>query len=137
MKSMLFAFAIAFAGAAAAQSMEPGEWQFSSTMTSKMLPKPQTSVVTRCITKEDAQDPTNLSGKAKEQGCTVTPGNRTPSSYNWTIACPKQGMSGEGKVRFTRDSVDSELQMNVELQGQKMQLTTLTTGRLLGPCKPK
>ena len=49
---------IAFAAfAAQAQQMEPGEWEFTNTMTSPMLPQPQTMTMKRCISSKEASDP--------------------------------------------------------------------------------
>ena len=127
----------AFALPAAAQTMEPGEWEFTSTMTSPMLPKPQSATITECVSREDARDPTRFTGRDQTQGCKVTPGNRTSDSYSWTISCPAQGMSGEGRIRFGRGTIDGELRMVVDAQGQKMEMTSRTSGRLTGPCRMK
>ena len=122
---------------AAAQTMEPGEWQITSTMTSPMLPKPQVVTRTECISKEDAEDPTHFSGRDQAQGCKVTPVARTPESYSWTVSCPQQGMSGDGKLRFARGTVEGEVRMTVDMQGQKLEMFSRTSGRRLGPCATK
>ena len=72
-------------------------------------------------------------------GCTVTPGLRAPGSYNWTIACEKQGVTGEGKSSYGPDKFESEIRMTVALQegGQKIQMTNRTVGRYVGPCTAK
>lgn len=137
MKAMLFAVSIAFAVPAAAQSMEPGEWQFTSTLSSSVMPKPQTAVSTQCISKEDAQDPARFSGADQAKDCKVTPGARSPESYSWTVSCPEQGLTGNGKLRFARGTVDGEVRMVMDMQGQKMEMLSQTSGRLLGPCKTK
>ena len=137
MKAMLFAVSIAFAVPAAAQSMEPGEWQFTSTLSSSVMPKPQTAVSTQCISKEDAQDPARFSGADQAKDCKVTPGARSPESYSWTVSCPEQGLTGNGKLRFARGTVDGEVRMVMDMQGQKMEMLSHTSGRLLGPCKTK
>ncbi|MGH8634533.1 MAG: DUF3617 domain-containing protein [Burkholderiales bacterium] len=137
---MRLALAIALAAAclpAAAQTMEPGEWQFDSTMTSPTLPKPQSATITQCVSKAEAEDATRFTGKDQSADCQVTPGSRTADSYSWTLSCPQQGMRGAGKARFGRDTIDSEVQMTVEMQGQKMEMTSRTAGRLLGPCRTK
>jgi len=41
---------------AAAQQMQPGEWQFSSTTTSPAFPGPQTATFRNCVKKEDTSD---------------------------------------------------------------------------------
>ena len=123
--------------AAAAQSMEPGQWEFTSTMTSSMLPKPQVVTRTECVSKEDAEDPTHFSGRDQAQGCKVTPVARSADSYSWTVACPQQGMSGAGRILFRPGSVEGEIRMTLDAQGQKMEMLSRTSGRRLGPCAVK
>jgi len=123
--------------AAAAQSMQPGEWELNSTISSPMLPKPQSARVTQCISKEDAADPARLSSGPSTQGCTVTPGARTSSSFAWAIACPAQGATGTGSVRYSANTMDAEIRMSVDMQGKKADMVTKVVGRYLGPCKTK
>jgi hypothetical protein len=121
----------------AAQTMQPGEWQFTSTLTSPVLPQPQSVTVTQCISKADADDPTRFSPRDQAADCEVTPGSRTPDSYSWAVACPKQGMRGTGKAHFASVTIESEIQISVEIQGQKMDMVSRTSGRRLGPCTTK
>ena len=121
---------------AAAQQMEPGEWQFDTTMTSSMMPKPQVGSFTRCVKPEEAGDPAKLMEKQQEQSdCTVTPGKKSADTYTWEMSCPKAGMQGKGSARVGRGTLESEMQMSGELQGRKFDVTTKTSGRRLGPCK--
>jgi Protein of unknown function (DUF3617) len=120
-----------------AQTMAPGEWEFTTTATSAALPAPQVTTQTQCVSGEDAADPTRFSGTGAAEGCKVTPGSRSTDAYDWTVSCPAQGISGEGRVRFAVNSIDSESRVTADLQGQKIEMTSRTTGRLLGPCKPK
>ena len=43
--------------AAQAQQMEAGEWEFTNTMSSPMLPQPQTMTMKRCLTSKEVSDP--------------------------------------------------------------------------------
>lgn len=121
---------------ASAQAMEPGEWQFNSTVSSPMLPGPQTSTFTQCVTPAEAADPTRFTARDQSAGCVVTPGARTPASYSWAVSCPQQGMSGSGTARFAPGAIESEMQVHAEMQGQKLVMSTRVSGRRLGPCKP-
>jgi Protein of unknown function (DUF3617) len=123
--------------AAGAQSMQPGEWEISSSVSSPMLPKPQSATVTRCVSKEDAADPARLTAGPSTQGCTVTPGARAAGSFKWAIACPAQGVTGTGVVHYTDKSMDSEIHMAVDMEGKKTDMFTKVSGRYLGPCKAK
>jgi Protein of unknown function (DUF3617) len=124
---------------AAAQTMQPGEWQFTSTMTSPMMPQPQTGVASRCVSKAEADDPASFIGGGNATGCVITRGPVSPGSYSWTMACEKQGVSGTGKATFDLTSIESEIRMTVSMQqgGQKVEMTNRTVGRYVGPCKSK
>ncbi len=137
MKTLLPLLLAAVCLPAAAQSMEPGEWQFTTTLTSSMAPGAQTSTFTECVSKADAADPTRFTGKDQTAGCQVTPGERSPESYSWTVSCPAQGMRGSGKVRFSYGTIESDMQVSADMQGQKIEMRTRLTGRRLGPCTPK
>ena len=137
MKRLSFVLLGLCSHAALAQTMAPGEWEFTTTATSAALPAPQIATQTQCVTKEDAADPTRFTGTGATEGCKVTPGARSASAYSWTVSCPAQGISGAGTVRFAGNSIDSESRVTADMQGQKFEMTSRTTGRLLGPCKPK
>lgn len=140
--SALFAVLSALAAAspgAAAQTMQPGEWEFTTTMTSPSMQQPQTGTVTKCVSKAEADDPASFMGGEKAGGCEITRGASSPGSYSWSIACPKQGVSGDGKASYGPNRMESEIRMNVALKegGQTIEMHNRTTGRLLGPCKGK
>lgn len=137
---MRFALAVAFAVfamPATAQVMEPGEWQFTGTMTMSVQPQPQVTTFTQCVTKAEADNPVGLATKGQPRECTVTPAARDSGSYSWAMACPKQGMTGSGTMRFASGTMESEVQMNIESQGEKMLVQTRIVARRLGPCKTK
>jgi len=126
----------AFSVNAVAQQMEPGEWQFDTTMTSPMMPKPQVSTFTRCVNPEEAADPSKMMGKQRQQSdCRMTPGKKSSDTYTWEMSCPKSGMKGTGTARYGRGTLESEMRITGETQGRKLDMTTKTSGKRLGPCK--
>jgi hypothetical protein len=131
------AFALCLACAPAfGQALEPGQWQFDSTMTSPALPTPQANTVQRCITKDDSQDPEKWMGRTvKDTDCKVTMKEKTATRAAWELDCPKSGMRGAGSARLGRGTVESEQSMSGELQGRKFEMLLKTTGKRLGPCK--
>lgn len=136
-KSVLFAVLAAASLPAMAQGMQPGQWQFTTTMTSPAMPQPQVGSVSRCVSKADADDPASYLGGDNAAGCVITRGASTPGSYSWTIACEKQGVTGAGKATFDLTKIESEIRMTVTMKegGQKIEMTNRTQGRYLGPCK--
>ena len=121
---------------ASAAELEPGEWEFTSTSTSRLFPGPQTASFKRCIKKEEAQNPDKWMAEPSQQGdCKVTPGKKTADTYTWTMECPKANMRGTGSARLTRASLEGESVMRGEARGRKFEVRTKVTGRRLGPCK--
>jgi len=135
MLRMLIGSIIALSATCAlAQQMEPGEWEFTNTMSSPMLPQPQSMTMKKCITKDDVNDPTRWQGKP-ENDCKMTPKGKSGDSFSWEMSCPKSGMRGTGTVRYGKGSVESETKMSGSSQGQRFDMTTKMKGRRLGACK--
>jgi nitrite reductase/ring-hydroxylating ferredoxin subunit len=132
---LAIAWMIALASPAGlAQKMEPGEWEFTNTMSSPKLPKPQTMTMKRCITKEDVSDPAHFQGKP-EADCKVTPKGKKGEAYAWEMSCPKSGMKGTGTTRYGKNTVEGETKITASSKGQPFDMTTKMKGRRLGPCK--
>jgi hypothetical protein len=121
---------------ALAQELEPGEWEFTSTSTSRLFAGPQTASFRRCIKKEEAANPDTWMGKPDPQGdCKLTPLKKTADTYTWEMECPKAKMRGSGVARLSRSTMEGETNMTGEVQGRKFDLKTKVTGKRLGPCK--
>ena len=136
--AVLFAAALSAASLPAlAQGLEPGEWQFDTTLTSPMIPKPQAGSFTRCIRKEDSENPEKwMGGQGKnESDCKVNTTKNTADTYSWTLSCKQSNMTGSGTARLGRGSMESEQKMNGEMQGQKFEMHVKTKARRLGACK--
>jgi len=136
MKRVLLVALACVAWPAAAVEIEPGEWEFSSTSTSRLLPGPQTVRFRRCIRKEEAQNPDKWMAEPSQQGdCKVIPGAKTADTYTWTMECPHGNIRGAGRARLSRVSMEGETNMTGELQGQKFEIRTKVSGKRLGPCR--
>jgi hypothetical protein len=136
MRTLLMACALAFAGAGFAQSLEPGEWEFTSTTRSPMLPKAHSATVKQCVTKEDADNPERWMGRQNPQSdCKITQGRQGADTVTWEMHCPKSNMRSSGSARIGAGTMESEMHMAGEVQGRKFDLRTQMSGRRLGPCK--
>jgi len=120
--------------AAQAQQMEAGEWEFTNTMSSPMLPQPQTMTMKRCLTSNEVADPPGWQPRP-ESDCKVTPKGKSGDSVSWDISCPKAGMNGAGTARLSGATIEGETKMMMSGQGQNVEMTTKTKGRRVGPCK--
>ena len=137
MKRLLAAALLALAPPLAiATELEPGEWEFTSVSTSKLLPGPQRASFKRCIRPDEAQNPDKWMAEPSQQGdCKVTPGKKSGDTYTWTMHCPHGNIRGAGRARLSRTSMVGETNMTGELQGQKFEIRTHVSGKRLGPCK--
>jgi Protein of unknown function (DUF3617) len=128
---MLFAICTPVLG----QEMEPGEWEFVSTMTSPGMPKPHTMTHARCVTKDD-MDPSRWADRQQgKSDCKVTGSKKSAGTQSWEVSCPKSGMRGSGSARYTRSTVEAELRLTGEGGGKQFEMLTKTTGKRLGACK--
>jgi Protein of unknown function (DUF3617) len=127
----------ALAGPAVAQQkgMEPGEWELTTTISSPMMPQPQTATVKHCIKAEDLAEPSRwMGGTPPGSDCKLTPLERDGKSASWEMACPSSGFKGRGRARFTPGMMDSEMNISGMQDGKKFEMQTKTRGRRLGPC---
>jgi hypothetical protein len=136
MKKLLAALALAPL-AALAQGLEPGQWEFTTTMTMEGMPKPQSATVQRCITKADAQNPESWAGRgdARQSECKVDITEKGASRLRWEIRCPKQNMTGTGTARMGKGSMESDQVMKGTLNGRAFEMRMKTAGKRLGACK--
>ena len=125
----------AFPLAVMSAELEPGEWEFTSTSTSRLFSGPQTASFRRCIRKEEAQNPDRWMADPGQGDCKVIPGAKKGDTYTWVMECPSAKMRGSGSARLSRTSMEGETNMTGEVQGQKFDLRTKVTGKRLGPCK--
>ena len=135
MKTKLLGLLLALSATCAfAQQMDPGEWEFTSTVTSAALPQPQTMTMKRCISSEDVKDPARWQGKP-ETDCKMTPKTKTGDRYSWEMSCPKSGMKGSGTVRYGKGTLESDTKVVMKQDGKTLEMLTKMKGRRLGACK--
>lgn len=110
--------------------IEPGNWELSATTQMKGIREPTNRVRTRCLTSEDARDPSRLFGSTAAR-CQFTNQTDTGSLLTFEIACDaRRPMRGSGSVRYDRDSLEGEL----EIKGEQFAARSRVTGRRLGEC---
>src|SRR5204863_498195 len=120
--------------AAHAQQMQPGEWEFTNTMSSPALPQPQTMTMTRCVTSQDGGDPAGCQARP-DADCKVTPKGTRGERDAREMECPKEGMKGGGTTRYSKATIDGEAKITASSKGEPIEMATKMKGRRLGPCK--
>ena len=127
-----------FAGNASAEglSIEPGQWDMTMTMTMSVMPTPQTTTVSECMT-EDVLNPENFN-MDKDNPCDITDVNFEGNTASWSINCPTEGgppMEGHWKMTSSGDSLTGNGSMAANFSGQEMSFTMNWTGKRIGDCE--
>ena len=111
--------------------VEPGNWEISATTQLQGIKEPTSFVQTRCLTAEDARDPSRLLGSSAGLGCEFSNRNDNGSVFTFNVSCGAQpAIRGSGSVRYSRNAMDGELEMKVE----DLVTHSRITGRRIGGC---
>ena len=132
MRRIVVALVLCVAGGARAD-IQAGNWEMTVTATFEGMPGAMAPITqTRCLTEEDARDPSRLVGGA---GCEFSNRRDTGSELSFNVACKGQvPMSGSGVVRYTSQTVDGSLELAADSGGQKIMTRSRVVGRRLGAC---
>jgi Protein of unknown function (DUF3617) len=119
------------ASAPARADITAGNWEISATTTVEGLGQPSSFSQTRCLTEEDARDPSRLFAGTPGGRCNFTSRNDTGSVFSFQVSCgTNPPVLGEGSVRYDAATLEGDVELTME--GLKTQ--SHITGRRLGPC---
>jgi hypothetical protein len=127
---------LAFTAHAEGISIEPGQWEMTSTMTMSMMPDPQTSTVQECIEKGILNP--EAFNMDQDNPCAITDVTIDGDTARWAISCPTPGgpvMEGHWEMTSHGDSIDGKGLMSTEISGQKMSFDMTWAGKRTGECK--
>lgn len=111
--------------------VEPGNWEISASTQLQGIKEPTSFVQTRCLTAEDARDPSRLFGSSPGLGCEFSNRNDNGSVFTFNVSCGAQpAIRGSGSVRYSRNAMDGELEMKIE----ELVTHSRITGRRIGGC---
>ena len=134
------------AAAPALAQMEPGEWQFNSTTSSKALKQPQVSMNRQCLRKEEAGSPRAWMGQRSPRDCQMTDIRRGGDTWAWDISCAKTGWTGSGSATVSMKGRAVQAQSRVGGAGatgkapkgkqyEEIEIVTKVDGKRVGPCR--
>jgi hypothetical protein len=121
--------ALPFAANAAGPAT-PGKWKITTEMEMPGMPMKMPPVtIETCITKEQAENP---EGSIPDAGkdCKIGDYKVTGNKVTWSVACPKQKLSGTGDITYTGDAYTGTMDMKMEDQQMKIKYT----GKRVGDC---
>ena len=121
--------------------MNPGKWEFTTTMTMPMMPQPQVTTMTQCVTEEEAkQDP--MADLVDNGNCKILNREMKGSSLSFEMECNQQGMVTKGKGQFTTkgDTASGTIEMTMDMPEMPnmpagpMTMNTSWQGKRIGAC---
>ena len=126
-------FALLAAAAPAFADVEAGNWELTVTTAVDGMPGALAPVTrARCITPEEARDPSRLTGGAE---CQFSNRRDSGSEITFDVSCGGPvPMRGSGSVRYLPQSIDGTLDISADAGGQKIMTHSRIFGRRLGAC---
>ena len=134
--SSLTALFFAITSNAGGVSIEPGQWEMTTTMTMSMMPQPQVTTVKECM-KESELDPEDFN-MDEDNPCKISDLLIDGNTARWSISCPTEdGPAMEGSWEFTSkgDSITGSGSMTANFAGQAMSFDMSWEGKRVGDCK--
>ena len=114
--------------------IEPGMWEVTTTMNSSMFPQPRVQTSQECI--KDAQISPKDLAPDDDDSCSMSDVNVSGDSLSWSMQCNTPGGTMEGSGNFTSagDSGSGNMQMNMNIEGQSLNMEIVWKGRRTGSC---
>jgi hypothetical protein len=132
--------ALALPALAASGPMRAGKWKMSAEMKMEgMDMKMPPMTFERCVTSEEAEQSSTQPPKGKNDTCTITDFKIEGKTATWKEDCSKPKMKGDGKITYSTDSFEEE--MNMQMQDPRSDKATNVTqkisGQRIGDCDEK
>ena len=120
---------------AAESHMRDGQWEITTKIEMPGMPVSIPPItVTRCLTKEDVDNPNKTVPSAtKSDACKVKDYKVDGSKITWSLQCDEKsgGLAGTGEMTVKDDSYEGAMKMTT--QGQDMSIKF--SGKRSGDCK--
>ena len=119
-------------------TMNPGKWEFTTSMTMPMFPKPQITTTTDCITEEEAtKDP--ISDLVNDGNCRILNRKKKGNRLSFEMECRNEGTTSRGKGHFISkgNSASGSMEMTIKMPQMPAGTMTMKTswqGKRIGAC---
>ncbi|WP_212785792.1 DUF3617 domain-containing protein [Ferrigenium kumadai] len=132
--------AATLAGASFAAEIQPGLWEL--VVENRGLDSPDVTsepiTISRCLTEEDAQDPSGVLGGVANPGmadCTYTQRSFSGNTFRFKMRCDGSlGLQARGEVTYSAISMDGSIISMANMDGQAIMLESKITARRRGGC---
>jgi len=115
--------------------VEPGLWEITSTVQMPMLPQPQVNTTKECFEKS-VISMEDLQTSDMDPNCTFEREQVDERTLKWIFDCPVEGGSSHGEWQATShgDRLEGIGTIDMNMQGQVMQMTLTWAGKRIGAC---
>jgi uncharacterized protein DUF3617 len=110
--------------------MRAGLWEITAQMDMPGMKMPEMKL-NQCVTPEQLKDlASTLPNSTKDQTCKASDYKVDGNKVTWRMACPAQGLSGQGEMVFSGDTYTGTMNMSTA-QGSMMMKYS---GKRVGDC---
>ena len=134
--SSLTAMFFTITSSAGGVSIEPGQWEMTTTMTMSMMPQPQVTTVKECM-KESELNPEDFN-MDEDNPCNISDLLINGNTARWSINCPTEGgpvMKGSWEFTSKGDTITGSGSMTTDFSGQAMSFDMSWEGKRMGDCE--
>jgi hypothetical protein len=111
--------------------IDPGMWELTATTEIQGIKEPASFTQTRCLTPEDARDPSRLFGSSPGASCEFVNRNDSGAVFTFEIVCnSQQPIRGSGSVRYGPGEIEGELELRMDQFSARSRIS----GRRIGGC---
>ena len=112
----------------AASPVKPGKWKVTTQMEMPGVPMKMPPVtIETCITKEQAENPEKSVPDAGKD-CKISDYKVDGNTVTWSVACPKQSITGTGSITYSGDSYTGSMDMKMGEQSMSAKYSAKRTG---------
>jgi len=121
---------------AAPGKMQPGSWEITTQLEMPGMPLAMPShSVKHCYTREDVESGTRTAPRSDDANCKIKNYRVKGNTASWDVACTgKEGFTGSAVATMSSTSYSGQMKMNMQHNGQPMQMTHRWTGKRVGDC---
>lgn len=111
--------------------IDPGMWELTATTEIQGIKEPASFTQRRCLTPEDARDPSRLFGSSPGANCEFVNRNDSGAVFTFEIVCnSQQPIRGSGSVRYGPGEIEGELELRMDQFSARSRIS----GRRIGGC---
>ncbi|HXU93764.1 MAG TPA: DUF3617 family protein [Gallionella sp.] len=126
------------ASASFASDIQPGLWELVVENSGAATPDAEPITMDRCVTAEDARDPSKVLGGVSNPGatdCTYTERSFLGNTFRFRMMCAGAfGLQARGEIKYSALSMDGSIISMANIEGQALILESKVTARRLGDC---